>query len=86
LFYNGNLEQYLPINILLQPHCGGVFSLGACFGGNGTLIGAFANVISAGICKKSNFPIFFMTFTKYGAVITLINLAFFTVFIMCRYF
>ncbi len=61
-------------------------SLGACFGGNGTLIGASANVISAGICKKSNYPISFMTFTKYGAIITVINLIFSTFFIMWKYF
>lgn len=61
-------------------------SLGACFGGNGTLIGASANVISAGICKKSNYPISFMTFTKYGAVITVINLILSTFFIWWRYF
>lgn len=61
-------------------------SLGACFGGNGTLIGASANVISAGICKKSNYPISFLTFTKYGAIITVINLFFSTFFIMWRYF
>ncbi|MFA7056372.1 MAG: ArsB/NhaD family transporter [Candidatus Cloacimonadales bacterium] len=61
-------------------------SLGACFGGNGTLIGASANVISAGISKKSNYPISFWTFTKYGAVITVINLITSTAFIAWRYF
>ncbi len=61
-------------------------SLGACFGGNGTLIGASANVISVGISKKSNYPVSFMTFTKYGALITIINLILSTVFIMWRYF
>lgn len=61
-------------------------SLGACFGGNGTLIGASANVISAGICKKSNYPISFMTFTKYGALITFVNLVFSSFFILWKYF
>ena len=61
-------------------------SLGACLGGNGTLIGASANIISAGICKKSNYPISFWTFTKYGALITLINLLLATVFVYVRYF
>ncbi|MCK9329966.1 MAG: ArsB/NhaD family transporter [Candidatus Cloacimonetes bacterium] len=61
-------------------------SLGACFGGNGTLIGASANLISASICKKSNYPISFMTFTKYGAIITFINLILATVFIIIKYF
>lgn len=61
-------------------------SLGACFGGNGTLIGASANLISAGICKKSNYPISFLTFTKYGAIITVFNLTLSTLFILFRYF
>ena len=61
-------------------------SLGACLGGNGTLIGASANIISVGICKKSNYPISFWTFTKYGALITLINLLLATVFVYVRYF
>ncbi len=61
-------------------------SLGACFGGNGTLVGASANLISAGISKKSNYPISFWTFTKYGAIVTFINLILSTVFILFKYF
>ena len=61
-------------------------SLGACLGGNGTLIGASANIISAGICKKSNYPISFWTFTKFGAIITLINLFMASGYIMIKYF
>lgn len=61
-------------------------SLGACFGGNGTLIGASANVISVGISKRSDFPISFWTFTKYGALVTVVNLTFSTLFIAWRYF
>ena len=61
-------------------------SLGACFGGNGSLIGASANIISAGICKKSNYPISFWTFTKYGALITFINLILSTLFVLIKYF
>ena len=61
-------------------------SLGACLGGNGTLIGASANIISVGICKKSNFPISFWTFTKYGALITAINLVLASAYVLYRYF
>lgn len=61
-------------------------SLGACFGGNGTLIGASANVISVGISKRSDFPISFWTFTKYGALVTVVNLTFATFFIAWKYF
>ena len=67
-------EQSLPLWWAL--------ALGACLGGNATLIGASANIISVGICKKSNYPISFWTFTKYGAFITFINLVLATVFIL----
>ncbi len=61
-------------------------SLGACLGGNGTLVGASANVIAAGIAKRSGFHISFLEFTKYGALITLFNLVLSTVFIDLFYF
>ena len=62
------------------------FVLGACLGGTGTLIGCTANIVAVGIAKKSGYPISFWTFTKYGAVITLINLSLATGFILLRYF
>jgi len=61
-------------------------ALGSCLGGNGTLIGASANIISAGISIKSGFPISFWTFTKYGMIITIINLAISSVYVYFRYF
>jgi Na+/H+ antiporter NhaD/arsenite permease-like protein len=61
-------------------------SLGACLGGNATLVGASANVVSASICGKNGYPISFMTFTKYGSLITLVNLLICTAYIMLRYF
>ncbi|MFH1213032.1 MAG: ArsB/NhaD family transporter [Candidatus Neomarinimicrobiota bacterium] len=54
-------------------------SLGACLGGNGTLIGASANVVSAGISGRSGHRISFMEFTKYGAGITVVTLLISTV-------
>lgn len=61
-------------------------SLGACLGGNGTLVGASANVIAAGIAKRSGFHISFIQFTKYGALITLFNLVLSTLFVDLFYF
>jgi Na+/H+ antiporter NhaD/arsenite permease-like protein len=61
-------------------------SMGACLGGSGTLIGASANVVGAGICAKAGHPISFKTFTKYGALFTLVNLALCTVYVLVRYF
>ena len=75
---NLGVEQTMPLWWAL--------SLGSCLGGNGTLVGASANIISAGICKKSNYPISFWTFTKYGAIITLINLTMSTIYLLVKHF
>jgi len=60
-------------------------ALGACLGGNGTLIGASANVVSAGISGRSGYKISFMEFTRYGLVVTVVTLAISTVYVYLRY-
>jgi Na+/H+ antiporter NhaD/arsenite permease-like protein len=45
-------------------------ALGACLGGNGTLVGASANVVAAGIATKSGYKITFLQFTRYGLLVT----------------
>ena len=49
-------------------------SLGACLGGNGTLIGASANVIGSDLAKKEGINISFLQFMKYGLPLTFISL------------
>jgi Na+/H+ antiporter NhaD/arsenite permease-like protein len=61
-------------------------ALGACLGGNGTMIGASANIVSVGIAKKSGHPISFWTFTKYGVFIMIMSLIISTVYVYARYF
>jgi Na+/H+ antiporter NhaD/arsenite permease-like protein len=61
-------------------------SLGACLGGNGTLVGASANVVSAGLAQKNGYRITFMEFTKYGALFTVISLAASSAYVWLRYF
>jgi Na+/H+ antiporter NhaD/arsenite permease-like protein len=39
-------------------------ALGACLGGNGTMIGASANVVTVGMAEKAGYPISFMTYLK----------------------
>ena len=39
-------------------------SLGACLGGNGTMIGASANVVTTGMAEKAGYPISFMEYMK----------------------
>ena len=51
-------------------------SLGACFGGNGTLISAPANLIVANISEKMGYPMSFWKFTKTSLPITLFSLFF----------
>ncbi len=60
-------------------------SLGACLGGNGTLIGASANVVSAGLSSKSGHPVSFGEFTKYGAIFTILSLAVVSLYVAVRY-
>ena len=61
-------------------------AIGACFGGNGTLVGASANVVSVGLANKSGYKISFWDFTKVGSFITLITLVISTVYVYIRYF
>lgn len=49
-------------------------SLGACFGGNGTLIGASANVVLSGISNREGYPITFLHYLKYGAPLMLLSI------------
>jgi Na+/H+ antiporter NhaD/arsenite permease-like protein len=60
-------------------------ALGACFGGNATLIAAAANVAAAGLAERAGTPIGFMTFLRAGAPITLISIALATAYISIRY-
>ena len=56
-------------------------SLGACLGGNMTMIGAAANVIVSENSAKEGHPIKFMQFMKYGVVVVGISLAISTLYV-----
>ncbi|MGH2846766.1 MAG: SLC13 family permease [Thermoleophilaceae bacterium] len=60
-------------------------ALGACFGGNATLIAAAANVAAAGMASRAGNPIGFVTFLKAGVPATLISLVLATAYIGVRY-
>ncbi len=61
-------------------------SLGACLGGNLTIIGAAANVIVSENASKHGYPIKFLEFMKYGVVVVLISLILSSLYIWFRYF
>ena len=60
-------------------------SLGACLGGNGTLIGASANVVLAGISNKQGYPITFGSFLKVGMPVMIISMIISSAFMLLRY-
>lgn len=60
-------------------------SLGACLGGNGTIIGASANVVLTGISAKHGHPISFKQFLKLGFPTMLISVAISAVYLVLRY-
>lgn len=61
-------------------------SLGACLGGNGTLVGASANVVISGIAGKSGYPVHFLRFTKYGLPIMILTLIISSAYLLLRYY
>ena len=61
-------------------------SLGACLGGNGTLIGASANLTVAGIGERNGVPFRFMTYTLYAFPMMLVSVAICHVYVWWRYF
>lgn len=61
-------------------------ALGACLGGNGTPIGASANVITIGLSGKAGYPITFRKFLVYSIPITLETLVLSTIYIIIRYY
>lgn len=59
-------------------------SMGACLGGNGTLIGASANVVSADIARKHGVNITFLNYMKFALPVTLCILMLCSVYLYFR--
>ncbi len=60
-------------------------ALGACLGGNLTIVGASANVVVANLAERGGHPIRFGQFIRYGAVVTLGSLAISSGYVWLRY-
>lgn len=61
-------------------------SLGACLGGNGTIIGAAANIIVVGFSRRSNHQIKFFDFFKIGFPIMIGTILISMVYLHLRFF
>jgi Na+/H+ antiporter NhaD/arsenite permease-like protein len=75
-----SVGQTLPIEPLWWS-----LALGACLGGNTTLVGASANVVVADLAARSGHPIRFGEFLRYGLVTALMSLLLSTAYIWLRY-
>ncbi len=60
-------------------------ALGACFGGNATLVAAAANVAAAGTASRAGRPIGFLAFLRIGLPVTAVSLVLATAYIALRY-
>ena len=61
-------------------------ALGACLGGNGTIIGASANVVIVQIARRNKYKISFWEFFKYGCPMMILSLLLSTVYLYLKYF
>ncbi|EMT45022.1 ArsB/NhaD family transporter [Anoxybacillus flavithermus] len=86
------LIQDMAVGMGLSPDAAQIdvlwwsLALGACLGGNGTLIGASANVIVAGIASREGHGFSYFDFLKIGAPLTLVSLLISHAYIFIRYF
>jgi Na+/H+ antiporter NhaD/arsenite permease-like protein len=60
-------------------------SLGACLGGNGTLVGASANLVVAGFAERAGQPIRFLPFMLMAFPLMLLSIMISTVYLYLRY-
>ncbi|HBT95097.1 MAG TPA: hypothetical protein DEB24_02855 [Coriobacteriia bacterium] len=60
-------------------------SLGACLGGNGTLIGASANVVLSGISNREGYPMTFISYLKVGMPLMLLSVIISAIYLVLRF-
>lgn len=77
---SSKLPDTLPITTLAWA-----LSLGACLGGNGTLIGASANIVTVGISANKGFEITFLNFFYPGMVVMIVTVAISNIYLLVRY-
>jgi Na+/H+ antiporter NhaD/arsenite permease-like protein len=74
------LPDTLPIETLAWA-----LSFGACLGGNGTLLGASANIVTAGISTNKGFEISFLNFLYPGMLVMILTVAIANLYMLVRY-
>jgi len=80
-----NLQTLDPIHFADLNPLWWSLALGACLGGNGTLVGAMANVLVADMANREGYPIRFVSFMAIGGLIMMVSLFIATGYIYLRY-
>ena len=78
------LQISTSLNLDLGPMIWAL-AFGACLGGNGTLIGASANVVTAGMSEEAGYPISFNEFFKAGFPVMLMTVSIITAYVVMVY-
>jgi Na+/H+ antiporter NhaD/arsenite permease-like protein len=61
-------------------------ALGSCLGGNGSLVGASANLIVAGFAERSGQPIHFLPFMLIAFPMMMVSVMISSLYVYLRYF
>ena len=77
-----NFDGQFPPEVLPMFYA---MMFGATLGGNGTLIGASANIVAAGISEQHGRPISFKTFLHYGLPVMIVQLVALALYVMVRF-
>ncbi len=70
----GYLTEKLP-NLHGSPTLWWALALGACLGGNATIVGASANVVTTGLSEKAGYPVSFIYFLRIGLPVVAMTIA-----------
>ncbi len=84
----------IPILFIIQKNLGGAnidvlwwsMSLGACFGGNGTILGTACNMVTVSLTSKRKEKITFVSFFKLGYPLMIVSLILSSLYIWIFYF
>ena len=81
-----NVHSYFAGNIDHQKLLWWGIALAVCLGGNMTVMGAAANLVSAGIAKQNKYEISFASFFKFGFPVTIGSLIMASFYIIFRFY
>lgn len=85
----------IPLLETMEPNLGGrdammpvwwALSIGSCFGGNGSLIAASANVIVAGIASREGYPLNFLKFLLWSVPVMLFSIVISSIYLYVVHF